>query len=112
WVVYLLLFRRYTYIYPAGLLGCIVIGTINGIGSLFYYGGLTMLDASIVQLINGSYLAFALLLSQLTGQRASSRTLLRVLMAVVGIFMITSFSATNLNWIGIGFMLANALMFA
>lgn len=112
WVVYLLFFRRYTYIYPAGLLGCIVIGTINGIGSLFYYGGLTMLDASIVQLINGSYLAFALLLSQLTGQRASSRTLLRVLMAMVGIFMITSFSATNLNWIGIGFMLANALMFA
>lgn len=112
WLVYIVFFRRYIYIYPAGLLGCVVIGAINGIGSLFYYGGLAMLDASLVQLINGSYLAFALILSQINGQRASQLTVVRVFMAMAALVMITGFSATTPNWTGIGFMLANALMFA
>lgn len=112
WAVYLSFFRKYIYIYPAGLLGCIVIGSINGIGSLFYYGGLASLNASLVQLINGSYLAFAVLLSALNGQRPNQRTLLRVLLATAAIVLITGFSATQLDWTGVGFMLANALMFA
>ena len=112
WSTYLVLFRRYIYIYPAGLLGCIVIGVINGIGSLFYYGGLSQLDASMVQLINGSYLAFAVLLSRIGGQRSTVRTLLRVLMAMTALFIITSASLENISWLGVGLMLANALMFA
>ncbi|MCU0513614.1 MAG: DMT family transporter [Anaerolineae bacterium] len=112
WLVYSLFFRRYIYIYPAGLLGCIVIGAINGIGSLFYYGGLTMLDTSLVQLINGSYLAFAVLLSRLIGQKASLRTLIRVGLAMLALVMITGFNDTALNWTGVGLMLGNALMFA
>ena len=48
WGVYILLFRKFIFIYPAGLMGCIVIGAINGIGSLFYYGGLSTLDAGLV----------------------------------------------------------------
>lgn len=111
WGFYLLFLRRYIYIYPAGLLGCIIIGTINGIGSLFYYGGLELLDASLVQLINGSYLAFAVLLSRIGGQRANKRTLIRVLMAMTALTMITGLGG-QLNWLGVGLMLANALMFA
>ncbi|MGB1288529.1 MAG: DMT family transporter, partial [Aggregatilineales bacterium] len=112
WLIYGLFLRRYIFIYPAGLLGCIVIGAINGIGSLFYYGGLELLDASLVQLINGSYLAFALLLSRIGGQRISPRTMLRVTLAMVALVMITGFSAGDINWAGVGLMLANALMFA
>lgn len=112
WSVYLLFFRRYIFIYPAGLLGCIIIGAINGIGSLFYYGGLELLDASLVQLINGSYLAFAVVLSRIGGQRANRRTLLRILLAMIALIMITGLSAGTLNWLGVGLMLANALMFA
>lgn len=112
WCVYALFFRKYIFIYPAGLMGCIVIGAINGIGSLFYYGGLSMLDASLVQLINGSYLAFAVLLGRIGGQKADARTLFRVAMAMTALVMITGLSAEQLSWTGIGFMLANALMFA
>jgi len=112
WSVYLIFFRRYIFIYPAGLLGCIVIGAINGIGSLFYYGGLSLLDASLVQLINGSYLAFAVLISRVSGQRASMRTLVRVMLAMFALMMITGLSASSLNWTGVGLMLGNALMFA
>lgn len=112
WLTYLLLFRKYIYIYPAGLLGCIVIGTINGIGSLFYYGGLQQLDASLAQMINGMYLVFAVMLSRMGGQRADFRTLLRVLAAMVALAMITGFSGEAINWTGVGFMLGNALMFS
>jgi drug/metabolite transporter (DMT)-like permease len=112
WLGYGIFFRKFIYIYPAGLLGCIVIGSINGIGSLFFYGGLSYLDASLVQLINGSYLAFAVLLGRLGGQRATGRTLLRVGMAMTALLMITVFDDAGLNWTGIGLMLANALMFA
>lgn len=112
WLVYSLFFRRYIFIYPAGLLGCIVIGSINGIGSLFFYGGLDLLDASMVQLISGSYLAFAVLISRFSGQKASLRTLTRVAMAMVALVIINIFSAGGINWTGVGLMLGYALMFA
>jgi drug/metabolite transporter (DMT)-like permease len=112
WGAYSLFFRRYIFIYPAGLLGCVVIGVINGIGSLFYYGGLQYLDASMVQLINGSYLAFAILLSRIGGQRTDIRTKLRIMMAITALVVITGLSPTRLSFVGIGLMLANALMFA
>ncbi len=112
WTFYALFFPRYIFIYPAGLLGCIVIGTINGIGSLFYYSGLTYLSSSMVQLINGSYLAFALILSRIGGQKATRRTLVRVGMAMMALVIVTGFNAQVLNWTGIGLMLGNALMFA
>lgn len=112
WAVYAVAFRRYLYIYPAGLLGCIVVGTINGIGSLFYYSGLGLLDASLAQLINGMYLVFAVVLARFGGERADARALLRVGLALAGLVMITGLSAQPVNWLGIGLMLANALMFA
>jgi drug/metabolite transporter (DMT)-like permease len=112
WIAYGLFFRRYIFIYPAGLLGCVVIGVINGIGSLFYYSGLHYLDASLVQLINGSYLAFAILLSRIGGQKADARTLIRVSLTIIALIMITGMSAERVDWTGIGLMLGNALMFA
>ena len=112
WFVYLAFARRFIFIYPAGLMGCVVIGAINGIGSLFYYSGLHFLDASLVQLINGSYLAFAILLSRIGGQKADARTLIRVLLAMAGLVMIAGFNPGGINWTGVGLMLGNALMFA
>lgn len=112
WVVYLLFFRRFIFIYPAGLLGCVVVGTVNGIGSLFYYGGLGLLDASLSQLLNGMYLIFVVLLSRMGGERLDNRLKLRVLLAVMALIVLTGFGSKPVNWLGVGLMLANALMFA
>ncbi len=112
WAVYFLFIRRYIYIYPAGLLGCVVIGIINGIGSLFYYGGLGMLDASLGQLLNGMYLIFVVLLSRLGGEPVDRRLALRVTVAFLALVILTGFGSTPPNWFGVGLMLANALMFA
>ncbi|MCL4246692.1 MAG: DMT family transporter [Anaerolineae bacterium] len=112
WVIYIVFYRRYVYIYPAGLLGCIVIGTVNGIGSLFYYGGLGLLDASLVQLLNGMYIVFAVLLARLSGQPISRAMVSRVVLSMLALCLITGFSTQPVNWLGVGLMLGSALMFA
>ena len=50
-IVMLLFYRQYLYIFPVGLVGCILAGAINGLGSLFYYLALERLDASLGQLL-------------------------------------------------------------
>jgi drug/metabolite transporter (DMT)-like permease len=112
WVVYLIFFRRFIYIYPAGLLGCIVIGAINGIGSLFYYSGLGLLDASLTQLLNGMYLVFAVLMVRLGGERLDMRMIIRILLALLALIILTGFGGKPINWLGVGLMLGSALMFA
>ncbi|HRL11175.1 MAG TPA: DMT family transporter [Aggregatilineales bacterium] len=112
WLVYAIFFRRFMFIYPAGLMGCIVIGVINGIGSLFFYGGLGLLDASLAQLLNGTYLVFAVLISHAAGIKSDRRTLLRVLLALIALMLITGFGAGEIDIVGVGLMLGSALMFA
>src|SRR5690606_35675258 len=109
WVVYALFFRRFIYIYPAGLMGCVVIGAVNGIGSLFYYGGLGMLDASLAQLLNGMYLVFAVLLVRFSGERLDQRTIIRVSLSLVALLILTGAGDKPVEWLGVGLMLGNAL---
>lgn len=112
WVFYFLFARRYLFIYPAGLMNCIAIGMVNGIGSLFYYNGLNLLDASVAQLINGMYLVFVVILTRFGGQPVGVRTVFRVVVALLGIILITGGIQGEATWLGIGLMLGNALLFA
>jgi drug/metabolite transporter (DMT)-like permease len=112
WVIYIIFFRKFIYIYPAGLLGCVVLGSVNGIGSLFYYSGLGLLDASLTQLLNGMYLVFAVLMTRIGGERLDKRMVLRVLLTLLALIMLTGFGDNSINWLGIGLMLGSALMFA
>lgn len=112
WAFYAIFMRKSIFIYPAGLLGCVVIGVVNGIGSLFYYSGLGLLDASLVQLLNGTYLVFAVLLSHLGGEKIDRRIALRIGLACVALLLLTGFGSNPINWLGVGLMLGSALMFA
>ncbi|MBN1963928.1 MAG: DMT family transporter [Anaerolineae bacterium] len=112
WVVYLIFWRRYIFIYPAGLLGCAVVGVVNGIGSLMYYNGLNLLDASLVQLVNGTYIVFVVLLARLDGQPITGRTVFRVGLALLALLLLAGLAPGGVNWLGVGLMLGNALMFA
>ncbi len=112
WLVYYVFWRHYLFIYPAGLMNCVAIGFVNGIGSLMYYNGLNYLDASVAQLLNGMYLVFVLILARIGGQRIGSRTIFRVVVAVLGVLLITGGIQGGASWLGIGLMLGNALLFA
>jgi len=102
WVAYLLFGRRWIYIYPAGLLGCVVVGTVNGIGSLFYYNGLHYLSASVVQLLNATYLIFVVVLARLGGQPLTRRTVMRSTLALIAVGLLTGGIAGGISWIGAG----------
>lgn len=112
WGVYYIFWRRFLFIYPAGLMNCVAIGTVNGIGSLMYYNGLNHLDASIAQLVNGMYLVFVVILTRVGGQQIGPRTIFRVVVALLGVLFITGGIRGEASWLGVGFMLGNALLFA
>lgn len=112
WIVYFLFARRFIFIYPAGLLGCVVVGVVNGIGSLMYYNGLSLLNASVAQLLNASYLVFVVAMARLSGQPLTRRTLFRVALTLLAILLLTGGIKGINNWLGIGLMLGNAILFA
>lgn len=112
WVGYFLFWRKYIFIYSAGFIACAAIGFTNGIGSLFYYNGLALLDASVAQLINAMYLVFVIILTRIDGTQITFLTALRVAIAILGIFLITGGLTGEATWLGIGFMMGNALLFA
>lgn len=114
WVIYALVWRKYIYIFPVGLLGCIAVGAVNGIGSLFYYNGLQRLDASVAQVLNASYLIFVVLLSRLAGETFTRNTWIRIgLFVLAEALLILGFNAPDkIDWFGIALMIGNAILFA
>jgi uncharacterized membrane protein len=93
WIVYLVFFRQYIYIFPAGLLSTLAVGAVNGFGSLLSYNGLLLLDnASLVQLLNMLYVIFAVMLTRLSGQRISALSLLLAGLALVAVYLLTAWN--------------------
>src|SRR5262245_2628380 len=87
WVVYALFFRKYIYIYPAGLLGTMAVGAVNGLGSLLYYNGLMLLDnASLAQLLYMLYALFVMLLTRFYGGEISRMNIIRATLAMIAVY--------------------------
>lgn len=108
----LVLKRNFFYIYPLGLVGCLVAGFINGVGSSFYYIALSRLDASVGQLLYSFYpllVAFWLFLDR---QSVSKMTILRLLLVIPGVYFLVSSGKQQIDLLGAGLMLAAALLYA
>jgi drug/metabolite transporter (DMT)-like permease len=90
-LIIIALFRpKYLYIFPVGLIGCFLAGAINGLGSLLYYMALGDLPASLGQLLYALYPLFVAIFSILDKQALSRLTILRVTMAGVAVFLLTT----------------------
>lgn len=111
-LIILIFKREYLYIFGLGLLGCVLAGIINGIGSLFYYMSLGRLSASIGQLLYSLYPVFVVIWSFLDRQIPSKLTIARILLAILGVFLITSFNGEKIDVIGIAFMLTASALYA
>ncbi len=115
WGVYALFLRRYTYIFPAGLIGTAVVGVVNGLGSVLYYNGLLLLDnASLVQLLTMTYAIFAMLLTRIYGQHVSPLSILRAVLALGAIYFLSagSTSVGRVHWLGVGLVIGGAFLYA
>ena len=104
--------RRFLYIYPIGLLGCILAGATNGVGSIFYYVGLSKLNASIAQMLYALYPFFVAFWLQLDKQSPSRLTVFRIMIAILSAFLLTRAPAGQIDSWGVAFMLIAAALYA
>jgi drug/metabolite transporter (DMT)-like permease len=87
--VMLVFFRKYVFIYPAGMLGCLLAGWVNGLGSLFYYSALQHIGAGMGQLLYSLYPLFLVLWLAMDNQPPSRLTLLRMIIALPAVVLLT-----------------------
>ncbi len=111
-LVITLFYRQYLYIFPVGLVGCMLAGAINGLGSLLYYLALQRLDASVGQLLYSLYPFFVALWLILDHQPPSRLTLFRVGLATVAVLLLTSVPNQSSDPIGVIMMLGAAILYA
>jgi drug/metabolite transporter (DMT)-like permease len=106
--------RKFLYIYPAGLIGCLLAGVVNGIGSLFYYNALGKIDAGLGQMLYMCYPFFVAFWMLLDRQSISRMTLIRLIIAIPAVFLLVQTGKNNSNevWLGIIMMLAASALYA
>lgn len=104
--------RKYLYIYPAGLIGCLLAGWINGIGSLFYYSALGHIDAGFGQLLYSLYPLFVVLWMFFDKHSPSRLTILRLLITLPAIYLLVQANGETPSLIGVAQMLAASALFA
>ncbi|MBN8656664.1 MAG: DMT family transporter [Anaerolineae bacterium] len=111
-LVMLLFYRRFLYIFPVGLIGCILAGAINGLGSLFYYLALQRLDASLGQLLYSLYPFFVALWLILDHQPPSRLTIFRISLATIAVLLLTNVPDHPMDLTGVAMMIASAVLYA
>jgi len=104
--------RQYLYIFPAGLLGCLLAGAINGAGSILYYQSLSHLSASIGQLIYSIYPLFVALWLILDNQPPSRLTILRMVLALLAIVLLSISDIKTPDYVGILLMVGASALYA
>ncbi len=110
WVVYLIFWRRRMILSWKDALNCLMVGMINGIGSLFYYSGLERLDASRASLLSTLYPVWVVLFLAASGEPMSQLTLGRLMVSLSGAVLVTSpWTMGGLtDYLGVMLMIASA----
>jgi drug/metabolite transporter (DMT)-like permease len=111
-ILVLILNRSYLFIYPAGLLGCLLAGGINGIGSIFFYISLGRIDASLGQIIFSLYPLFVAVWLWLDRQPPSRLTIVRLLLVIPALILLTRTQQSEIDLLGVVFMLIAGAMYA
>ncbi|MDX9865080.1 MAG: DMT family transporter [Anaerolineaceae bacterium] len=104
--------RKYLFIYPVGLIGCLLAGFINGAGSILYYTALARLDASIAHLLYSFYPLFLVLWQLLDSQHIHKTTLIRLVVSTIGVVLLVSAGGQRLDMLGALLMIGSAILYA
>ena len=104
--------RQYLFIYPAGLLGCLLAGWINGLGSLFYYSAIGRIGAGLGQLLYSLYPVFVVFWLFLDRQTPSRLTLVRIALAIPAIILLVQTNGSSVNLTGVIQMLIASALYA
>ncbi|MCI0394868.1 MAG: DMT family transporter [Chloroflexi bacterium] len=112
WLAAVTIGRKFIRSSSPAIFGSMVAGAINGLGSIFFYSSLALIDASLGQLINITYLIFVTILLRLAGHTISWLTVGRTVLAVLAIYLLTFGGLGPPDWVGVGLMLVAALAYA
>jgi len=104
--------RQYLFIYPAGLLGCLLAGWINGLGSLFYYSAIGRIGAGVGQLLYSLYPIFLVFWLFLDHQRPSRLTIARIGLVIPAVFLIVQTDGQSIDFFGVIQMLIGSALYA
>jgi len=104
--------RKFLYIFPVGLVGCLLAGFVNGTGSILYYTALDRLDASVAHLLYSFYPLFLVLWSLLDHQKINRNTGIRLLISTAGVFLLVSAGGSEVDIIGSALMLGSSILYA
>jgi drug/metabolite transporter (DMT)-like permease len=105
-------YRSMLYIFPAGLLGCVMAGCINGFGSILYYLALDRLSASLGQMLYSLYPFFLAIWLAFDGQPLGRLTMFRIALATLGVFLLTALQPNRVDPLGIAMMLGAAAFYS
>jgi drug/metabolite transporter (DMT)-like permease len=109
-LVYILVWRKAMSLHWRHLLNCLLVGAVNGIGSLFYYAALVRLDASQASLLSTLYVVWVVIFLAASGESISRLTVVRLVASLAGAALVTSpWSPTNSSdYLGAMLMAASA----
>jgi drug/metabolite transporter (DMT)-like permease len=109
-LITLLFWRHLLMLRWRALLACLMVGAVNGVGSLFYYSALVRLDASSASLLSTLYTAWVVIFLAAAGQPMTRLTLARLAGSLAGAALVTMpWSATNpSDYLGVMLMVASA----
>ena len=104
--------RKYFFIYPVGLVGCLLAGFINGVGSIFYYTGLARLGASVGHMLYSFYPLFIALWLVIDRQPVTMVTVLRLALSIPAIFLIVQLGGSIVDLTAALMMIASCIFYA
>jgi drug/metabolite transporter (DMT)-like permease len=104
--------RQFFYIYPVGLVGCLLAGFINGLGSILYYTGLSRLDAGVGHMLYSFYPLFVAIWLLLDRQSITRLTILRLVITIPAVFLLILPGQKTVDLPGALMMLGSAILYA
>jgi len=111
-IIMLIFYRQFLYIFPVGLVGCLLAGFINGLGSILYYSALSRLNASVGQLLYSFYPLFVALWLLLDRQTISRLTFFRLGLSLPGVYLLLRSGSSPVDWTGALLMIGSAILYA
>jgi drug/metabolite transporter (DMT)-like permease len=104
--------RAYFYIFPVGLIGCLLAGFINGLGSILYYTALNRVDAGVGHMLYSFYPLFLALWLMLDRQPITRITIFRLLLTFPAVILLIVPANTSVDLLGALMMLGSAILYA
>ncbi len=105
--------RQFLYIFPVGLIGCLMAGFVNGVGSVFYYTALGRLEAGVGHMLYSFYPVFIALLLMLERQKITNLTKLRLAISLpAALLILQAGGRETIDLLGVGCMLASSFFYA